>query len=109
MPRRLVDGDHPDGLFYGGTRASWSRRILTDIMTSRLAGAARILIIDFLTGLGPYGYAEPIIGRPRDDPGFARTRAWIGAGAQYLYGDGSVSAEIHGDGAESRRVAARSW
>jgi len=88
---------HPDGLFYGGTSASWSRRVLTEIITSKLAGAAHVCIVDFHTGLGPYGYAEPIIGRPRDDPGFARTRSWIGASAKSLYGDGSVSAEIHGD------------
>jgi Protein of unknown function (DUF2817) len=49
--------------------------------------------------LGPYGYAEPIIGRRRDDPGFARTRAWVGAAAKSLFGDGSVSAEIYGESA----------
>jgi hypothetical protein len=64
---------HPNGLFYG------------------------VCILDFHTGLGPYGYAEPIIGRPRQDPGFARTLAWIGAAAKSLYGDGSISAEIRGD------------
>jgi hypothetical protein len=53
--------------------------------------------IDFHTGLGPYGYAEPIVGRTREDPGFARTRAWIGAAVKSLHGDGSVSAEIKGD------------
>jgi hypothetical protein len=71
---------------------------LTRIIESKLGAASRVNIIDFHTGLGPYGYAEPIIGRPRDDPGFARTRSWIGAAARSLYGDGSVSAEIKGDG-----------
>jgi hypothetical protein len=88
---------HPDGLFYGGTSASWSRRVLAEIITSKLARAARVCILDMHTGLGPYGYAEPIIGRPRQDPGFERIRSWIGAGAKSLYGDGSVSAEILGD------------
>jgi hypothetical protein len=37
--------------------------------------------------LGPYGYAEPIIGWRRSDPGFARTRAWIGATGKSFYGD----------------------
>jgi hypothetical protein len=55
-------------------------------------------VIDFHTGLGAYGYAEPIIGRARTDPGYARTKGWIGAAAKSLYGDGSVSAVIQGDG-----------
>jgi hypothetical protein len=88
---------HPQGLFYGGAAPSWSRRTLTHIIESELKGASRVCIIDFHTGLGPYGYAEPIIGRPRQDPGFARTRAWIGAAAKSVHGDGSISAEIKGD------------
>lgn len=88
---------HPTGLFYGGTAHSWSRTTLTRIVQSKLGGASRVNIIDFHTGLGPYGYAEPIVGRPREHPGFARTRAWIGAAAKSLYGDGSGSAEIEGD------------
>jgi Protein of unknown function (DUF2817) len=87
---------HPDGLFYGGTGPSWSRRVLTEILASKLRQASRVCILDFHTGLGPYGYAEPIVGLPRDDPGFARARSWIGAGAKSIYGE-SVSAEINGD------------
>jgi hypothetical protein len=89
---------HADGLFYGGAAPSWSRKVLTDILTGNLGGTARVAIVDFHTGLGPYGYAEPIIHRRSDDPGFVRTRSWIGAAATSLYGGGSVSAEIHGDG-----------
>jgi hypothetical protein len=88
---------HPQGLFYGGTAPSWSRRTLTKILTASLRSAARVCVIDFHTGLGPYGYAEPIIGLPRDTPGYQRTRDWIGAGARSLFGDGAVSAEIKGD------------
>jgi hypothetical protein len=89
---------HPDGLFYGGTAPTWSRRTLEAIVAANLGRAARVAILDFHTGLGPYGYAEPIIGWRRSDPGFARTRAWIGAAGKSLYGDGSISAEIQGDG-----------
>jgi hypothetical protein len=87
-----------DGLFYGGAGPSWSRKVLTDVLKSNLGSAARITIVDFHTGLGPHGYAEPIIHRRRDDPGFVRTRSWIGAAATSIYGGGSVSAEIYGDG-----------
>ena len=88
---------HPSGLFYGGRSASWSRRTLIGILTAKLARASRICVLDFHTGLGPYGYAEPIIGQRRTDPAFARARSWIGGGAKSIFGDGSVSAEIKGD------------
>jgi Protein of unknown function (DUF2817) len=88
---------HPKGLFYGGVAPCWSRRTLTQIIQSRLGGASRVCILDFHTGLGPYGYAEPIIGPPPKDPAFARTRAWIGAAAKSVHGDGSITAEIIGD------------
>lgn len=90
--------DYPRGLFYGGTEPSWSRKTLTDILTSKLDLAKRVCVLDFHTGLGPYGYAEPIIGLRRDTPGFARTKSWIGGGAKSLYGDKSVSSEVLGDG-----------
>jgi hypothetical protein len=89
---------HPQGLFYGGNAPCWSRRILTKILTNSLRNAARVCVIDYHTGLGPYGYAEPIIGLPRETAGYRRTRDWIGAGARSLFGDGSVSAEIKGEG-----------
>jgi hypothetical protein len=88
---------HPDGLFYGGRQPTWSRRVLTEILQSNLGQASRVSVVDFHTGLGPYGYAEPIVSRHPDDPGFARTRSWIGAGAKSVHG-GSVSSEITGDG-----------
>src|SRR5215469_1633988 len=89
--------DHPQGLFYGGREKSWSRKTLADILISNLELAERVCVLDFHTGLGPFGYAEPIIGFQRNAPGFGRTRAWIGAGAKSLHGDGSVSSEITGD------------
>ena len=89
---------HPRGLFYGGTGPSWSRRTMTEILQSRLARARRVTLLDFHTGLGPSGYAEPIIHHRRDDPGFVRIRSWIGAAATSVQGGGSISSEIRGDG-----------
>jgi hypothetical protein len=89
---------HPKGLFYGGTKPSWSRRTLTEILQSNLSKASRVCVVDFHTGLGPYGYAEPIVSRHPGDPGFLRTRGWIGAAAKSIHRDGSISAEIMGDG-----------
>jgi hypothetical protein len=89
---------HPKGLFYGGTSPSWSRETMTEILRTRLVKARRVVIVDFHTGLGPNGCAEPIIHRRRDDPGFNRSRSWIGAAATSLYGGGSISSEVQGDG-----------
>jgi hypothetical protein len=88
---------HADGLFYGGVTPVWSRLTLSDILQSYLGSAARVVILDFHTGLGAHGYAEPIIHRKRDDPAFLRTRSWIGGAATSLYGGESISSEVHGD------------
>jgi hypothetical protein len=89
---------HPQGLFFGGTSPTWSRKTMTKILQNRLREARRVAIVDFHTGIGPHGYVEPIIHRRRDDPGFERTRSWIGAAATSIYGGGSISSEVLGDG-----------
>jgi Protein of unknown function (DUF2817) len=89
---------HPQGLFFGGTSPSWSRKVMTEILQTRLREAQRVLILDFHTGLGPSGYVEPIVHDRPADPGFERTRSWIGASATSVYGGSSVSAEVVGDG-----------
>lgn len=68
----------PDGLFYGGTGPSWSRKTIEGFASEHLAGAERIALVDFHTGLGPRGYGE-IIGRGGPgDAQYERTRAWYG-------------------------------
>jgi hypothetical protein len=52
---------HADGLFYGGTGPSWSRATQSAILTHYLSGAAKVGIIDYHTGLGPWGFAEQIM------------------------------------------------
>jgi hypothetical protein len=70
--------DHPDGLFYGGTGPSWSRRTIEGFAGKFISIAERIAIVDFHTGLGPRGYGE-VIGRGgKSDPQYERTRAWYG-------------------------------
>ncbi len=70
--------EFPDGIFYGGTGPSWSRRTVESFAAEHLAGAAHIALVDFHTGLGPRGYGE-IIGRGGPgDPQYERTRSWYG-------------------------------
>lgn len=88
----------PSGIFYGGTYESWSRKTLTSILLEHTIGVPRIILLDFHTGLGPHGYAEPIIHQPQDNVAFGRTRDWVGAHAKSIVGDGSASAQVTGDG-----------
>jgi hypothetical protein len=89
---------HPKGIFYGGLEPTWSRRTQTAILTSYLANTARVGVIDYHTGLGPWGYGERIVTDAPGSPGFARAATWWGAGVTSPSGGTSTSAPITGDG-----------
>ena len=88
---------HADGLFYGGRAPSGPRRILERIIADyRLAGRARVAVIDVHTGLGPHGHGEPICGHPPGTPGRASARAWYGDSLTEPFLGTSSSAPIVG-------------
>jgi len=89
---------HPAGIFYGGSGPTWSRRTQTTIFETYLGEAGRIGILDYHTGLGPWGYGEPIITDPVGSAGFDRARAWYGAAVTSPSGGSSTSADVVGDG-----------
>ncbi|HZZ35729.1 MAG TPA: M14 family metallopeptidase, partial [Caulobacteraceae bacterium] len=89
---------HPDGLFYGGAGPTWSRRTQTAIYQERLAKAARVAIIDYHTGLGPWGFGEQIVVTRAGEPEFERARRWYGAVTVSPVDGDSSSADIKGDG-----------
>lgn len=66
-------------IFFGGTGPTWSRRTLeTIIADSDLRARKQVAVIDYHTGLGPYGYGEPICGCRPTEPGATRGRRWYG-------------------------------
>jgi hypothetical protein len=70
---------HRHGLFYGGTLACWSRRTTEAIVADfELAARRRVAVIDFHTGLGPFGYGEPICDHAPDSLGVELARKWFG-------------------------------
>jgi hypothetical protein len=70
---------HPHGLFYGGTAPTWSRTITEAIVANHgLAARGRVALIDYHTGLGPFGYGEPICDHPPGSAGARLARAWYG-------------------------------
>jgi hypothetical protein len=82
--RRVTHGgqySHPAGIFYGGAAPSWSRLALTAILQRHLAGAAKVAIIDYHTGLGPWGFGEEIVMEPGWNVAFRRAQSWYGAAA----------------------------
>jgi hypothetical protein len=87
----------PEGVFYGGQSPTWSRRIVTSILTERLHRARHVAILDFHTGLGPYGYCERILPATPGDPSIARAAAWFGVGNTHPGAEASASASVQGD------------
>jgi hypothetical protein len=69
---------HADGLFYGGSGPTWARRTSEAILARYLAHARTIAIVDLHTGLGPYGYGEPICNHAPGGERVARARRWWG-------------------------------
>lgn len=70
---------HPTGIFYGGTAPTWSLRTLQAVAVDFGLSARRsVAVIDYHTGLGPFGYGEPICGHRPGESGQARCRAWYG-------------------------------
>ena len=69
---------HPDGIFYGGVRPMWSNGIICRLAAERLSRVERITVLDFRTGLGPYGHAELICRHPPGSDALLRARRWYG-------------------------------
>ena len=88
---------HPDGLFYGGTKPTWSRATLESIFSEHLSSATDVGIVDYHTGLGPEGYAEAIITTSPGSVESARAIEWHGLAAKVIGAGDSVSADIAGD------------
>jgi len=91
----------PTGVFYGGAGPTWSRRTQSAIFSEYLGQAGRVGIIDYHTGLGPWGYGERIVTDAPGSPGYGRAQAWYGAAITSPSGGTSLSAPITGDGLEA--------
>lgn len=95
----ITRGQHefPDGMFFGGTAATWSNRMLRDVLRTHGRRAARIAWIDIHTGLGPSGVGERIYAGRDDAQAVARARRWWDGGGRTpvtsIY-DGSSSAAL---------------
>jgi hypothetical protein len=85
---------HADGIFYGGSAPTWSRKVLETVIAKHCRNAKKAALIDLHTGLGPYGYGEAICVVPPTDPAYARARAWYGDSVTSPEGGTSTSAAV---------------
>ncbi|HEX6958594.1 MAG TPA: M14 family metallopeptidase [Ferrovibrio sp.] len=88
----------PDGLFFGGTKPTWSNEIFRRILKEHVPpGARKLASIDFHTGLGPTGYGEPIYVGPETGGGYYdRAKAWYGPEVTNPNEGSSTSARVTG-------------
>lgn len=98
----------PDGIYYGGSKPSWSSLMLKDVLGEELAGVTKLVVLDFHTGLGESGAAEIITEDAPGTPGYVRARTVWGDKVQSTEG-GSLSAPLTGtiDAAMAAWVAER--
>jgi hypothetical protein len=87
---------HPDGLYFGGMRPSWSAGMLEDVFREELAGVEQLTAIDFHTGLGEHGAAEMITEDLPGSPAYARAKALWGDYVRSSEAGESLSAPLTG-------------
>lgn len=92
--------EYADGLFFGGTEASWSNRTVRDVLRTHGRRAGRIGWIDIHTGLGRTGVGERIYAARDDKAALQRARDWWDGGGKTrvtsIYDGSSTSAFLTG-------------
>jgi hypothetical protein len=89
--------DHPQGLFYGGRKASWSNGTLRDVLRTYARDCTQLVFIDLHTGLGPAGVGERIFSGGSGPASFERARAWWGPQVTSTDNGNSSSAAVSGE------------
>ena len=78
--KALMSGQRidPQGIFYGGTSASWSNDTIHKVLPEALAGQQNVALMDIHTGLGPYGHGDLIHAYPGESVEYKVFREWFG-------------------------------
>jgi hypothetical protein len=88
----------PNGIFYGGLEPTWSRLNLASVYARYLARASRVAIIDYHTGLGPWGFGEHLVAVASTTDVFRRLCRWYGLAVVSAVDGTSSSTKVAGDG-----------
>ncbi len=86
----------PDGVYYGGSRESWSLKMLKDVFVETLAHVKTLTVIDFHTGLGDFGAGEMITEDLPGSAAYKRAVAMWGKSVASSEAGESVSAPLSG-------------
>jgi hypothetical protein len=99
--RKAGQYKHPHSMFFGGLEPSWSRLTLQQIADDyRLAQRSVTSIVDYHTGLGPFGYGEPICGHKPGSVGHDRVSSMYGESVGVPELGTSSSIPLHGTSRE---------
>ena len=87
---------YPDGIYYGGAKASWSQAMLRDVLHEELRDVRNLTVIDFHTGLGPHGHGEMISEDMPSSAAYRRAKKMWGERVCSSESGESVSAPLNG-------------
>lgn len=68
--------DYENGFSFGGKQATWSNEILMSILHAYAQGARKVCVLDYHSGLGPYGYGSLV--SLQSGTNLQRARNWFG-------------------------------
>jgi len=94
----LMGGQYlfPHGMGFGGMQPTWSRRTIEQVLHQHAGSARHVCLIDYHTGLGPYGYGSVVA--LQQGEALQRMRRFFGAWVEAVYDDGTPEnfAPVHG-------------
>ena len=88
---------HPRGVLFGGREPEWSQRLIRRLWLQHAGTASHAALIDFHSGMGPYGYGMPIAPYRPGDPAFKCAHDWYGDALISMYALDKPDADTDGD------------
>lgn len=67
---------HNTGMSFGGDKPTWSHRTLMKILQEQAQSAQQVCLLDYHSGLGPYGYGSVVC--MHDGDALRRAERWFG-------------------------------
>ncbi len=85
-----------DGMGFGGTQPTWSRRTIEAVLRQECATATDVCLVDYHTGLGPYAYGSVVA--LQQGEALQRMRDAFGARVEAVFEHGAPEnfAPVHG-------------
>lgn len=103
--------EYADGLFFGGTAVTQSRRLWEEIIRANVGGRKRAVLLDIHTGLGRRGVGEIISYLAPSAADFQQLSRWFDGGIKSMASGDAVSTAVEGTltAAFDRMVVGKSY